>query len=331
MSKPWVSKHRPKRLKDIAHQEEAVQFLQRALERGNLPHLLFYGPAGTGKTSTIMAAAHQLFGPLKRKRVLELNASDERGIKVVRNRIKEFAQTISTEKAKGFPCPPFKIIVLDEADAMTIDAQAALRRVMEQFSSVTRFCIICNYVSKIIDPITSRCAKFHFGSLPRPAMLDKLHSIAAVEGVEPSQAVMASIIDVSKGDMRSAVQLLQTSCRLFSDIDSQLVYEIAGVVPMSRIHSVIDSLNGDHSEIVQAVTDLCLDGYNGNSILQGIVQAVRDEYGLFANQPDVSIMLGDLLWTIGVADYRISTGADVYLQVLNCMIQLHTRIKRENE
>ena len=154
-SKPWVEKYRPKQLDDIAAQGHAVTVLKKTLQSANLPHMLFYGPPGTGKTSTILALAKELFGPeLMKSRILELNASDERGISIVREKVKNFARLTVSKPSKNdlenYPCPPYKIIILDEADSMTSDAQSALRRTMETYSGVTRFCLICNYVKMCI-------------------------------------------------------------------------------------------------------------------------------------------------------------------------------------
>jgi replication factor C subunit 2/4 len=191
---------RPRTIDEISHQDEVVSALRKCLDTGHLPHLLFYGPPGTGKTSTILALARQLFGAeLIRERVLELNASDERGIDVIRNKVKRFAQvsvsaqtvttstttttTTSQSSTSTLHVPGYKIIILDEVDNMSSDAQNALRRIIEVYSHVTRFCLICNYISKIIDPLTSRCAKFRFQPLPLSSVKERLLYICQEEKI----------------------------------------------------------------------------------------------------------------------------------------------------
>lgn len=185
--------------------------------------MLFYGPPGTGKTSTILALAKELYGPdLMRTRVLELNASDERGISIVREKVKDFARIAisnpTPQQARDFPCPPYKIIILDEADSMTQDAQSALRRTMETYSKITRFCLICNYVTRIIDPLASRCSKFRFKSLDEGSARDRLVSIAEREGVRYEEGVVDALIRVADGDLRKAITYLQSAARLHNPV-----------------------------------------------------------------------------------------------------------------
>src|SRR6201992_4273935 len=177
--------------------------------------MLFYGPPGTGKTSTILALAKELYGPeLMKSRVLELNPSDERGISIVGEKVKDFARMQLTNPAPGYkakyPCPPFKIIILDEADSMTQDAQSALRRTMETYSKITRFCLVCNYVTRIIDPLASRCSKFRFKMLDEANAGRRLEDIAKLENVQLEDGVVQTLLRCSEGDLRKAITFLQS-------------------------------------------------------------------------------------------------------------------------
>ena len=229
-----VEKWRPEKVDDVSHQEEVVRTLKTSIEQGNLPHLLFHGPPGTGKTTTILAVARAMYGPdLFRSRILELNASDERGISVVREKIKSFAQgAVGGQRAPGYPCPRFKLIILDEADTMTVDAQSALRRIMEAYSRVTRFCLVCNYVTRIIEPLASRCAKFRFKPLPVDSMVQRISFIAEQEGVRLGDGALDTILKTSGGDMRKAVTYLQSSHQLSGGqpVTTEMVVDISGQV-----------------------------------------------------------------------------------------------------
>lgn len=181
--------------------------------------MLFYGPPGTGKTSTILALAKELYGPeMFKSRVLELNASDERGISIVREKVKDFARMQLSNPPphykEKYPCPPYKIIILDEADSMTQDAQSALRRTMETYSKITRFCLICNYVTRIIDPLASRCSKFRFKMLDQENAKKRLQDISENEGVKLESGAIDTLIKCSEGDLRKAITFLQSAARL---------------------------------------------------------------------------------------------------------------------
>jgi replication factor C subunit 2/4 len=212
-----------------------------------LPHMLFYGPPGTGKTSTILALCRQLFGPeLMKSRVLELNASDERGISVVREKIKTFAKVAVSQPDPAFPSPPYKIIILDEADSMTQDAQSALRRIMETYSRITRFCLICNYVTRIIEPITSRCSKFRFKPLDTTSTRSRLEHICNTESIAYTPEALDSLIKVSDGDLRRAITFLQSASRLHSTPEDPItpysIQEIGGVIPDARLAQLVEAL-----------------------------------------------------------------------------------------
>lgn len=218
---PWTEKYRPRNLQEVKSQEHVTETLRRMVNASNLPHLLLYGPPGSGKTSTILALCRELFGPeLFSSRVLELNASDERGISVIRERVKQFASLhlvnapASKEYRERYPCPPFKVIILDEADSLTSDAQGALRRVMEVHSKITRFCLCCNYVSRIVDPIASRCSKFRFKALEGGQAEGRVKEILAAEKVKYEDGVIERALKVSEGDLRRAINLLQSAARL---------------------------------------------------------------------------------------------------------------------
>lgn len=208
---PWVEKYRPHHLKNVVQDPKLIDMLTNTVKTGSLSHLLLYGPPGTGKTSAILAIGRELFKEHFATRVIEFNASDDRGINAVREKITNEAKKFVAEAKclDGSTIPPYKIIILDEADSMTEEAQDALRVIIEQYSTVTRFCFICNYISRITDAIKSRCSSVHFKKLSREVMISKLEDIAKLEKMELQQTILESIIDVSNGDMRKAIMMLQ--------------------------------------------------------------------------------------------------------------------------
>jgi len=206
---PWIEKYRPQTIDDLCHQESVKESFKNIVKGGKMPHLLLYGPPGTGKTTAILALCRELFGKEWKKRVRELNASDDRGIKAVRGTIKGFAgQTPAS--IQGQAVPHFKICILDEADMMTIDAQSCLRRIMEEFSTHTRFVLICNYVSSIISPIQSRCAGYRFEPISQAAQFIKVQEIAKQEVISIQENAVRRLIYRSGGDMRLAITTLYT-------------------------------------------------------------------------------------------------------------------------
>ncbi|KAL0314345.1 UNVERIFIED_CONTAM: Replication factor C subunit [Sesamum angustifolium] len=283
-SQPWVEKYRPKQVKDVAHQDEVVRVLTNTLETTNCPHMLFYGPPGTGKTTTALAIAHQLFGPeLYKSRVLELNASDDRGINVVRTKIKNFAAVaVGSARQGGYPCPPYKIIILDEADSMTEDAQNALRRTMETYSKVTRFFFICNYISRIIEPLASRCAKFRFKPLTEEIMSNRILYICKEEGLNLDSEALSTLSSISQGDLRRAITYLQGAARLFgSSISSKDLISVSGVIPeevMQALFSACKSGNFDVAD--KEVKNVIAEGYPVSQMLSQLYDVVVESEDL---------------------------------------------------
>lgn len=254
-------------------QSEVVAVLRKCVEGADLPNMLLYGPPGTGKTSTILAAARQIFGDMYKERILELNASDERGINVVRTKIKNFAQlTASGVRPDGRPCPPFKIIVLDEADSMTHAAQAALRRTMEKQSKSTRFCLVCNYVSRIIEPITSRCTKFRFKSLGEEQIIARLRHICNLEGVKIEENAYKEIVNISGGDMRRAITTLQSCYRLKGAevaITTADLMEMSGIIPERYLVEYLEVCrSGSYQKLEDFVKAIGYEAYSIGQMLE---------------------------------------------------------------
>ncbi|KAI4863739.1 putative replication factor protein [Hypoxylon rubiginosum] len=343
---PWVEKYRPKTLSDVTAQDHTVNVLQRTLQASNLPHMLFYGPPGTGKTSTILALAKELYGPeMIKSRVLELNASDERGISIVREKVKDFARMQLTNPPAGYrsryPCPPFKIIILDEADSMTQDAQSALRRTMETYSKITRFCLICNYVTRIIDPLASRCSKFRFKSLDQGNAKKRLEEIADKEGVTLESGAVDALIKCSEGDLRKAITFLQSAARLVGaiekdtdddedkmDVDGdgravtiKIVEEIAGVIPdqtIARLQKAMQpkSAGATYQAIAKEVEEMVADGWSAGQVLSQLYQAViQDEMVPDFAKNKITLVFSEV-------DKRLVDGADEHLSILDLALRI---------
>lgn len=320
MSQPWVEKYRPKYVRDVVHHENVKKVLNGAHSTGDLPHLLFHGPPGTGKTSTVLALARTLFGDSNlRERVLELNASDERGLDVVRDKIKTFSKVSVSFHAD---CPPIKIVILDEADTMTPYAQSALRRMMETHAAVTRFCLVCNYASKIIAPLASRCAKFRFSPLSSASMKGRLLHICERESIvfeDCSKSVLDAIVSSSGGDMRKSVNLLQTVSQLPRVTPSAIV-EISGEVPDRVLHnlwSAVVASKNSFAAMMDAVLYFVGEGFSVGKALSAFLERVVHSSTL--SDTGKSVICLKLM----EADRRLNDGADEELQLLDvcCVIQ----------
>mmetsp|Transcript_20819 Transcript_20819/g.26871 ORF Transcript_20819/g.26871 Transcript_20819/m.26871 type:complete len:363 (+) Transcript_20819:171-1259(+) len=330
---PWVEKYRPKDLSAVAHQEQVTKTLQSALQSKadamSLPHLLFYGPPGTGKTSLALALCRQLWHPDMdiKQRVLELNASDERGISVVRDKIKTFAglsvgnsmqaklKNGDSDDEKFYPNPSFKIIILDEADTVTPDAQAALRRVIEAHSKVTRFILICNYVTRIIEPLASRCAKFRFQPLPHAAMKNRLLTISESEECKIGDDALEEILSLSGGDMRKAVNALQSAQNLTTgkqEIKADSVAEMAGFPPSTLIDRLLKSLKtGSFEKMQVCITDILAEGFSVIHILTQLFEKILVDDSLNdTRKAQIAIKIAE-------ANKCLVDGADEFLQIMS--------------
>ncbi|KAJ4475058.1 P-loop containing nucleoside triphosphate hydrolase protein [Lentinula aciculospora] len=301
---PWVEKYRPVTLDDVVSHKDITTTIEKFIEMNRLPHLLFYGPPGTGKTSTILAVARRIYGVDYRKQILELNASDDRGIDVVREQIKQFAET-RTLFSKGF-----KLIILDEADMMTQAAQAALRRVIEQYTKNVRFCIICNYVNKITPAIQSRCTRFRFSPLPIAEVEKRINVVVETENVKLSEDGKKALLKLSKGDMRRALNVLQ-ACHAAYDITTETeIYNCTGNPHPSDIEIIVKSMLSDEFTTAhQLISTLKIER---GLALQDLLSGVYEYIETVELKPHARIYLLDHLAT---TEYRLSTGGSEKIQM----------------
>ncbi|CEM19264.1 unnamed protein product [Vitrella brassicaformis CCMP3155] len=269
---PWVEKYRPKTLGDLVAHKDIITTIRKLVDSNRLPHMLLHGPPGTGKTSTILACAKEMYGNRYKSMVLELNASDARGIDVVRNEIKTFVaqQTISFKREAG----QVKMVILDEADSMTNQAQFAMRRIIEQYSAHARFGLICNYVQKIIPALQSRCTKFRFGPLADDDVRGRIDYIAAEEKLTIPEDGLQALIKIGGGDMRRVLNIMQAASMAFDRIDENAVYLTTGTPLQTDIDSMFDTLMtktfSDAFTDIDAVCARC--GYALTDVIQGVFE-----------------------------------------------------------
>ena len=303
---PWVEKYRPKRLADVIGHAAIVPRLQSYAKNHNVPNLMFSGPAGVGKTSAAVALARELYGDEFERNFLELNASDERGIDVVRNTIKDFARTLAFNTQ-------FKIIFLDESDALTADAQQALRRTMEKYTKTCRFILSCNYSSRIIEPIQSRCVVMRFKPLASADVDAQIRHIAAAEKLKLDEKAHAALVYLAEGDLRKCINILQACVALGSAISEENVYAVSSRARPVEIKEMITlALAGKFLEARERLDALLYDyGMAGEDV---IGQLYRELMNLDETElpSAIKIQLADI---VGEYDFRMTEGASERIQL----------------
>ncbi|XP_075219941.1 replication factor C subunit RfC3 isoform X2 [Lycorma delicatula] len=300
-----VEKYRPSKLDELISHDDIIRTINKFINEDQLPHLLFYGPPGTGKTSTILACARQLYPSAQfNSMVLELNASDDRGIGIVRGQILNFASTRTIFKSG------FKLIILDEADAMTNDAQNALRRIIEKFTENVRFCLICNYLGKIIPALQSRCTRFRFGPLDPAQILPRLEHVIKEENVKVTEDGKKALMQLSQGDMRKVLNVLQSTATAFPEVNEENVYTCVGHPLKSDIRNILQwLLNHDFKTAYTSIKELKL---AKGLALQDILTELHLLLHRVSLPPETLI---DLLIKLAEIEYRLLSGTSENLQL----------------
>ena len=300
----WTEKYRPQTFDEVKGQEQIVEKLRAFVQSNAMPHLLFSGPAGVGKTTLSLVIAKTLFGQNWRSNTLELNASDERGIDIVRTKVKDFART----RAMGNV--PFKLIYLDESDALTKDAQQALRRTMENYTKTCRFILSCNYSSKIIDPIQSRCAIFRFRPLPKEDIMILINDICNKENLQMSDEAKVAVSKICGGDCRKLENILQSCAVLTKEIDTELIYSMAAIAKPKEVADLLHSaLKQDFTSARNKLLDLMLNyGLSGSDIIKQIAKEIWN-----LDTTDKNKVL--LIDKCGEIEFRLVEGSDEYVQL----------------
>jgi len=318
MSELWVERHRPQTVSDIRGQTSVVQRLASYAKVSDFPHLLFAGPPGTGKTTAAMALTRDVFGEEFRNNLLEMNASDERKLESIRSKVKQFARTSPYGNAK------FKIIFLDEADALTHDAQGALRRIMEQYAQTCRFILSCNYSSKIIEPIQSRCAVFRFRPLPDSEVMNQVIDVAKTEGVSLANDAAEALVRISQGDLRKAITALQVAAALETNVSRELIYETSATAPPETLHQYLMACRQDGFHAARRRLRELLDKY-GLAGTDFVNQLHRELYSADFLTEEAKL---DLTEWMAEVDYRLVEGGGEQIQLDALTARLVTNLKQ---
>ncbi len=307
---PWIEKYRPSNLDEIVGQNNNIECIEKLIKGESLPHLLFYGNSGTGKTSTILSIVKRLFGNKRGFTVMKLDASDDRGINSVRDEIKGFAEK------KNIFNRGIKLIILDEADSMTFDAQFALRRIIEKYSDNTRFCFICNYENKIIPAIKSRCANFRFNPIDNNVIKKKLKEICKFENLKTEKKVLKSIGELSNGDLRKAINLLQSCSMRNNTITEKLIYETAGIPNKKEVDNIIKILTNkklSFNETYEKLNKIFNEGYSVSVVLKKIFLQIYNSKKIVKSK-NFSYLISDLADLESMVSK--STFGDLYFSAL---------------
>jgi len=309
----WTEKYRPQSLDDIINQVETMSRFKTFVSEKNMPHLLLVGPAGIGKTTSILALARDLYGPSYRNFILELNASDERGIGVIRDKVKNFARTAAIASPVSF-----KILIMDEADHLTGDAQHALRRTMEIYTKTCRFCLLGNYSENIIDPIQSRCSVFRFSPLKESDLKGHIEYIAKKENLDIVEEGLDAIYQASNGDMRKSINLLQSAAANQKLIDDVAIYNLLGNVSPEAIKDMLNTaLDGKFLESRELLRGLLINqGLAPEDIIRNIYREIMRHSTL---SEQWKVKLSD---TLGTIDYRLTQGSRAEIQLSTLLAHL---------